>query len=607
MAESIRNIAIIAHVDHGKTTLVDRMLDHTGVFRANQRVEEQVLDSNPLERERGITILSKNIAVRWKGVKINLIDTPGHADFGGEVERVLRMADGVLLLVDAFEGPMPQTRFVLRKALDMNHRVLVVLNKIDRPDCRPDEVLDEVFELFLELEANDEQLEFPTVYASARDGYARLDPNDDGTDIAPLLDLVVEKIDAPEGDVEAPFRMQVTTLEDNDYVGRIGIGRVLSGRVEKGMAVVVIRPDGAAESKRVQELFTFEALGREPTDEVLAGDLCAIAGVGEVEIGDTISHPDNREPFPAISVEEPTIRMLFAVNDGPFAGQEGEYVTSRQIRDRLAREAKRNVALRVEESEAGDGLVVSGRGILHLGILVENMRREGYEFLVGKPRVIRREIDGQTCEPIEQAIVEVPTEHTGKAIEVFGTRRGEMASLEQRGNTDHVVFRIPSRGLIGLRTRLLTQTQGEAILHHSFDAWEPDKGPIQRRQGGTLVSCETGQATAYSLHGLQDRGSLFVEPGTQVYEGMIVGEFNKEGDPPVNVVRGRKLTNMRAASADKTIRLAPPRLMSLEESLEYIEDDEFLEVTPKSLRLRKRILSETERKKAKRRKAEEVL
>jgi len=352
---------------------------------------------------------------------------------------------------------------------------------------------------------------------------------------------------------------------------------------------------------------TFEALGREPADAVHAGDLCAIAGIGEVEIGDTIAHPEHRTPLPAIAVEEPTIRMLFAVNDGPFAGQDGEYVTSRQIRDRLLREAKRNVALRVEESEAGDGLVVSGRGILHLGILVENMRREGYEFLVGKPRVIRREIDGATCEPIEQAIVEVPTEHTGKAIEVFGTRRGEMSSLEQRGNTDHVVFRIPSRGLIGLRTRLPTQPQGEAILHHSFHAWEPDKGPIQRRQGGTLVSCESGQATAYALHGLQDRGALFIGPGTPVYEGMIVGEFNKEGDPPVNVVRGRKLTNMRAASADKTIRLAPPRVMSLEESLEYIEDDEFLEVTPKNLRLRKRILSETDRKKAKRRKAEEVL
>ncbi len=604
MPPSIRNIAIIAHVDHGKTTLVDQMLKQTGVFRDDQKVGEQILDSNPLERERGITILSKNISVRWKDVKINLIDTPGHADFGGEVERVLRMADGVLLLIDAFEGPMPQTRFVLRKALDLGHRVIVVVNKIDRPDARPDEVLNEAFDLFAELEASDEQLDFPSIYASARDGYARNDPKEDGTDIFPLLDLIMKEVPEPNADASKPFRMQVTTLEDNDYLGRIAIGRVHAGEVKRGMAVSVIRPDGKIQAQRVQELFTFEALGRERADAASAGDLCAIAGLGEIEIGDSLTHPEHKDPLPPITVEEPTIRMRFTVNDGPFAGQEGKYVTSRQIRDRLEREEKRNVALRVEDAEEGDGLIVSGRGVLHLGILVENMRREGYEFLVGKPKVIPKDIDGQRCEPIEQGLIEVPSEHTGKVIELFGTRRGEMESLETRGSTDHIVFRVPSRGLIGLRTRMLTLTAGEAIFHHSFLQYEPWKGEIARRSGGTLVSSQAGKATTYALHGLQDRGSLFVEPGAPVYEGQIVGEFNKDGDPPVNVCRGRKLTNMRAASADRTLRLAPPRLFSLEEALEYIEDDEYLEVTPENLRLRKRILSETERKKHKRNRAE---
>ncbi len=603
MAPSLRNIAIIAHVDHGKTTLVDQMLKQTGVFRAHQVVGEQILDSNPLERERGITILSKNISVRYEDTKINLIDTPGHADFGGEVERVLRMADGVLLLVDAFEGPMPQTRFVLRKALSLGLKVLVVVNKIDRPGCRPAEVLDEVFELFLELEANDEQLDFPVIYASARDGYARNELTDTNTDILPLMAMIVREIAPPESDLSKPFRMQVTTLDDNDFIGRIGVGRILQGTIERGQNIAILRPGGKDVTKRVQDLFTFEALGREPADVVRAGDLCAIAGIGDVEIGDTLTCPENRDALPAIEVEEPTINMLFTINDGPFSGQDGTYVTSRQIRDRLEREAKRNVALRVADSEAGDGLIVSGRGILHLGILIENMRREGYEFLVGKPRVIRKQFDGVDCEPVENAFVEVPTVHSGKVIELFGNRRGEMVDMEQRGETASIAFRIPSRGLIGLRTRLLTQTQGEAILHHSFDMYEPDKGPITRRQGGTLVSSETGTTTTYALHGLQDRGTLFIDAGSPVYEGMIVGEYNKDGDPIVNVCRGRKLTNMRAASADKTLRLAPPRKMSLEESLEYIEDDEYLEVTPNSLRIRKKILSETERKKVKRREA----
>jgi len=602
----IRNVAIIAHVDHGKTTLVDQMLKQTGVFRENEVVGEQILDSNPLERERGITILSKNISVRWKGVKINLIDTPGHADFGGEVERVLRMADGVLLLVDAFEGPMPQTRFVLGKALALGHRVLVVQNKIDRPDCRPSEVLDEVFDLFVDLEASDEQLDFPVVYASARDGYARLDPDDPGRDIVPLLDAVLETVPPPEGDAQAPLRMLVTTLEDNDYVGRIAIGRVHSGIVRQGMTVAVARPGERPRPAKLQAVFTFEALGREPVPRASAGDLCAVSGVPDVEIGETLCAVDAPDPLPAIRVEEPTIRMLFRVNDGPFSGQDGEYVTSRQIRERLLREQQRNVALRVQDAPDGDGMVVSGRGVLHLGILVENMRRAGYEFLVGKPRVILREIDGKVCEPIEEAVVEVPSGLSGKVIELFARRRGELESLEQRGSRDHLVVRIPSRGMIGLRTRLLTVTGGEAILHHSFLRYEPHRGPISRRQGGSLVASETGAATTYALHGLQERGSLFIGPGTPVYEGMIVGEFNKDGDPVVNVTRGRKLTNVRAASADRTLKLSPPRELSLEAALEYVEDDEYLEVTPRNLRLRKRLLTEAQRRRERRRSSPEL-
>jgi GTP-binding protein len=598
----LRNVAIIAHVDHGKTTLVDQLLKQTGVFRSNQAVGEQILDSNPLERERGITILSKNISVEWKGVKVNIIDTPGHADFGGEVERVLRMADGALLLVDAFEGPMPQTRFVLRQSLALGHRVIVVLNKLDRPDARPDQVLDEVFDLFVELGADDRQLDFPVLYASAREGYARRDPLDRQTkDVYAILDTILAEIDPPPGDPEAAFRMQVTTFEDDDFIGRVAIGRIFSGRAERGRRVTVARPSGGSIAGRIDELFTFRALGRVPTEEAPAGDICAIAGIEDVEIGDTICAASDCAPFPSIRIEEPTIRMLFTVNDSPFSGKEGTYVTSRQVRDRLYKEAKRNVALRVRDAEGSDGCIVSGRGVLHLGILVENLRREGYEFQVGKPNVILKEIDGLECEPVEEAIVEAPSGVSGRVIELLGSRRGELVKLEQRGSTDHMVFHVPSRGLVGVRTRILTLTAGEAIFHHSFDRYEPHKGPIPHRQGGTLVSAQSGVATTYALFNLQDRGALFIAPGAPVYEGMIVGEFNKEGDPAVNVCRGRKLTNMRAASADRTLRLAPPRVFSVEEALEYIEDDELLEVTPKSLRLRKRILTEIGRKQAKRR------
>lgn len=496
---------------------------------------------------------------------------------------------------------MPQTRFVLRRALALGHRVIVVLNKLDRTDARPAAVLDEVFDLFVELGADDRQLDFPVLYASAREGYARRDPADPATDIHALLDVILEEVPPPAADPGAPFRMQVTTFEDDDFIGRIVIGRIFSGRVARGQRVAIGRPGGETTTGRVDGLFTFRALGRVAVEEAVAGDICALSGIEETEIGDTICEAGDCAALPAILVEEPTIRMLFAVNDSPFSGRDGTYVTSRQVRDRLYREAKRNVALRVHDADGGEGWVVSGRGVLHLGILVENMRREGYEFQVGKPNVIPRIIDGETCEPIEEAIVEVPSSLSGRVIELLGGRRGEMSKMEQRGSTDHLVFHIPSRGLVGVRTRLLTLTGGEAIFHHSFHQYEPFKGPIPRRQGGTLVSAQTGEATTYALFNLQDRGTLFITPGTPVYEGMIVGEFNKEGDPAVNVCRGRKLTNMRAASADRTLRLAPARTFSVEEALEYIEEDEFLEVTPRNLRLRKRILSELGRRQARRR------
>jgi GTP-binding protein len=592
----LRNVAIIAHVDHGKTTLVDQLLRQSRVFREGQVVQERFLDSNPLERERGITILSKNISIPWAGVKINLIDTPGHADFGGEVERVLAMADGVLLLVDAFEGPMPQTRFVLAKALELHLRPVVVINKVDRPDARPHEVLDEVFDLFVELQADDEQLDFPTVYASGREGWASPDAETPGSDLAPLLETILERVPPPPSP-EGPFQMLVTTLDYSEYVGRIGIGRVFRGRARSGPAAL-LRRDGSRAAVVIRQLFTFEGLERAPAEEVPAGDLCAVVGVEDVTIGDTIADAAAPEPLPLVAVDEPTVMMTFTVNDSPFYGREGKFVTSRHLADRLARELERDVALRVEPTSSPDTFRVSGRGILHLSILVEKMRREGYELQIGQPRVIFREIGGKKCEPVEILTVDVPEAHAGRVIEMVGQRRGELQAMEPRGAQTHLEFRIPSRGLIGLRSRMLLATSGEASMHHRFFEYEHFKGSVPERQNGALVSMGEGEVVAYALDGLQDRGRFFVEPGERVYAGQIVGDRPKEGDIVVNVQKGKRLTNMRAAGADRALRIAPAVKLSLEEALEYVNHDEMVEVTPSSIRLRKVLLDENARKRA---------
>ncbi|MBL0927522.1 MAG: translational GTPase TypA [Phycisphaerales bacterium] len=610
-SRSLRNVAIIAHVDHGKTTLVDQMLKQSGMFRAGELDKLAggqhglIMDSNPIERERGITILSKNCAVTYHRpsgdeVRINIIDTPGHADFGGEVERVLRMADGCLLLVDAAEGPMPQTRFVLSKALEAGLKPVVVINKCDRPDGRPQEVINEVFDLLVELGAEDEALDFAVVYAAGRDGWATLDIAKKGTDLRDLFETLIDRVPAPDDDASAPLQMLVTTLDYSEYVGRIGIGRVFAGTIRKGQSIAVLNREGERRNAKVTKLLGFSGLGRVEIEECLAGDLCAAIGIEGIDIGDTLADANNPKPLPPVKVDEPTLTMIFRVNDSPFAGQEGQYVTSRQIRDRLMKECEHNVALRVEFG-AGDEFQVSGRGLLHLGILIENMRREGFELSVGKPKVVTKEINGRLHEPIEYLVVDCPNEAVGAVMELVGVRSGIVETMEPRGDTmTHLEFEIPARGLIGLRSRLLTATAGEAIMHHAFERFAPVQGELPGRGQGVLISMDPGTATAYAIEGMHDRGVMFIEPQTKVYAGMVIGEHNRENDLVVNITRAKQLTNFREATKEAFVRLKAPRLMNLEQCLEYIEDDELVEVTPSTVRIRKRLLDENARKKAER-------
>jgi len=594
--KNIRNIAIIAHVDHGKTTLVDELLKQSKIFRKNQVVQDCFLDSNDLERERGITILSKNISIPYKDFKINLIDTPGHADFGGEVERVLKMADGVLLLVDSFEGPMPQTRFVLEKALSLHLKPIVVINKIDRADNRPEEVLDEIYDLFIDLDATEDQLDFKYVYASGRNGWAIKKLTDKREDLTPLLDRIITNIPQPEL-LEGDSQMQVTSIDYSDYVGRIGIGRVFRGTLKRSEPLSIIKRDGSVRKVTIKQLFTFEGLGRLEVEEVQTGDICAIVGVDNIDIGDTIAGGDEPEPMPIIAIDEPTMSLNFTVNTSPFYGKEGKYVTSRHLRDRLYKELEQNVALHVEETGSPDTYKVSGRGILHLSILMENMRREGYEFAVGAPKVIYKEINGKKAEPIETLVVDVPNELSGKVIELVGNKRGEMTKMEPKGSLTKLEFHIPARGLMGLRNRILTATFGEGIMHHRFYQYEYFKGSIAQRQAGVLIAMHEGLTTTYAINSLQDRGKFFCEPGEVVYRGQIVGEYNKENDIEVHINREKKMSNMRSSGADKAAKIVPAIKFSLEESLEYIKDDELIEITPKSIRMRKLHLDPHNRKK----------
>ena len=601
MTGAIRNLAIVAHVDHGKTTLVDAMFRFAGTFRENQRVQERAMDSEDQERERGITILAKNTSIDWRGTRINLVDTPGHADFGGQVERVLSMADAVLLLIDAYEGPMPQTRFVLRKAFEHGLKALVMVNKVDRPDQRADEVLNEVFDLFVELGASDDQLDFPVVYGSGRDGWAATEPGGERAGLEPLFEMIMRAVPPPPEDGDAPLQLQVATIDHDDFIGRTGTGRVRRGTIRVGQRVTLCHPDRRPSPPvAVKQLFRYEGLRRVQVDEVGPDDIAVVGGIEDLAVGDTLCPHDAPDPLPAIELEEPTISMVFCVNTSPFAGTEGRFVTSRQISARLELASLRDVALVVVGTESADAFEVKGRGVMHLGVLVESMRREGYEFAVAKPHVILKQVDGVVCEPVERASIEVPTESAGKVIEYLGRRRGEMIEMHPMGpNGEHtrVEFSVPARGLIGARTALMTLTRGEAILSHVFEAWRPDQGRIPRRTSGVLVSDRSGDAVPYALFNLLDRGEFFVAPGQKVYEGMIVGENNKDKDLGVNVCREKKLSNMRAAGRDDNVKLPPPHVMSLEESLEYIEDDELLEVTPSSLRLRKRMLLEVDRKK----------
>ncbi len=594
----IRNIAIIAHVDHGKTSLVDCMLRQSGVFRENEDSPDLIMDSNPQERERGITILAKNCSVRWKDTKINLIDTPGHADFGGEVERVLKMADSCLLVVDAFEGPMPQTRYVLSKAFNYHLKPIVVINKIDRPDARPPEVLDEVFDLFIEMGCDESFLECPVIYSSAKLGFARKSMTDTNEDVIPLLDEILTSAPAPGGDASAPTQTLITTLDYSDYVGRIGIGRVFEGTLRVGQKVCLISRDGHRSNETVAGLFTFDGLKQTATKEAPAGEIVAVTGIEEIGIGDTLADIDDPKPLPIVTIDEPTLTMVFKINDSPFAGREGKFMTTRHLRDRLTKELRTNVALRVEDLPQKDSFRVSGRGLLHLGVLIESMRREGYELLVGKPKVIYREIGGKKCEPIEYLSVDAPATATGAVIELVGGRRGEMIKMEPKEGFTHMEFTIPARGLIGLRTRMLNATRGEAIMHHVFYEYEHLRGSIPGRSNGAMVSGETGRVTAYAIQNLTDRGTMFAKPGDEVFRGQLVGEHCKDDDLDVNVCREKKLSNIRVASADKTVVLRPPRELALEAMLEYIEDDEWVEVTPGACRMRKRELDPTMRKRA---------
>ncbi|MBN8673096.1 MAG: translational GTPase TypA [Chitinophagales bacterium] len=591
----IRNIAIIAHVDHGKTTLVDKILHTTKVFRENQETGDLIMDSNDLERERGITIFSKNAAVIYKDVKINVIDTPGHADFGGEVERVLKMADGVCLLVDAFEGPMPQTRFVLQKALQLNLKPIVIINKVDKPNCRPDEVHDAVFELFFNLDATEEQLNFPTFYGSGKNGWFN-DSLEQIDNINPLLDGIIKYVPPPKVN-EGPVQMQITSLDYSSFLGRIAVGKVSRGVLKDGQNVVLMQADGSIKKTKVKELYVFEGMGKKKVTEVIAGDLCAVVGIEDFNIGDTIADAETPEALPVISVDEPTMNMLFSVNNSPFFGKDGKFVTSRHLRDRLMKETEKNLALKVEDSEEGDSLMVYGRGILHLGILIETMRREGYELTVGQPQVIVKEINGKKCEPYETLVVDVPQEFASKVIDLVSRRKGEMLIMETKGEMQHLEFDIPSRGLIGLRTQMLTATTGEAVMAHRFSEYKPWKGPIPGRNNGVLLSKNTDKTTGYSIDKLQDRGTFFVDPGEDVYAGQIIAENIKPGDLVVNATEGKKLTNHRASGSDDATRIAPKTQMTLEECMEYIQQDECIEVTPNFIRMRKVILNEDERKK----------
>lgn len=599
--QEIRNIAIIAHVDHGKTTLVDRILHQSHLFRDNQQVQDLILDNNDLERERGITILSKNVSVRYKDVKINVIDTPGHSDFGGEVERVLNMADGVLLVVDAFEGPMPQTRFVTQKAIELGLKPIVVINKVDKPNCQPELAQEAVFELMFNLGASDEQLDFPTVYGSAKNGWMGPDWQNPTNDISYLLDTIVKHIPAPKVE-PGTLQMMISSLDYSSYVGRIAVGRVKRGSIAWGQNVSLVKRDGTVQQAKVKELYVFEGLGKEKIKTpVEAGELCAVLGLDDFEIGDTVADFENPEQLTPIKVDEPTMSMLFTINNSPFFGKEGKYVTSRHLRDRLFAELEKNLAMRIEETDSPDRMNVFGRGILHLSILIETMRREGYELQVGQPQVIIKEIDGQKCEPIEELTVLVPEEMSSRVIDHVARRKGEMMSMDTLNDRVHLTFKIPSRGLIGLSNQLLTATEGEAIVSHRFIAFEPWKGEIPGRHAGSLIAMETGQAYAYSVNKLQDRGRFFIEPGEQVYAGQVIGEHIRQGDLVINVCKSKKLSNMRAAGSDEKLVLAPPIRYSLEQYMEFIAKDEYLEITPVSLRLRKIILDETERKRAEKR------
>ena len=590
--EDIRNIAIIAHVDHGKTTMVDELLKQSGIFRSNEVVQDRVMDSNDLERERGITILSKNTSVHYKDIKINIVDTPGHADFGGEVERILTMVDGVLLLVDAFEGCMPQTRFVLKKALGLNKKVVVVVNKIDRPGARPDEVIDEVLDLFIELGASDEQIEFPVVYASARDGYSSLDPSVREGDMRPLFDAIIENIEAPKGDIDAPLQILFSSLDYDDYIGRIGVGRVERGRINRNDMVTLCKTDGTQENVRISRLYQFEGLRRVEVESAAIGDIVCISGITDLNIGETICSPDCIEPLPFVKIDEPTLSMNFIVNDSPFAGKEGKFVTSRNLRDRLFKEVETNVSMRVEETDLTDTFKVSGRGELHLSILIETMRRQGYEFQVSRPKVITKVENGVLLEPMELLIVEVPEEYVGAVMMKIGARRGELENMGTReGGSTHLEFRIPARGLLGYRSQFMTDTNGNGIMNNLFAGYEDYKGEIETRERGSIVAHETGESTAYGLFNTQDRGRLFIGPGVPVYEGMIVGECAKNEDLTCNICKTKHLTNTRASGSDDALRLVPHTVLSLEQSMEFIKDDELMEVTPINIRLRKTILS----------------
>ena len=599
--KNIRNVAIIAHVDHGKTTLVDALLRQSGTFRENEQVAERVMDSNDIERERGITILSKNTAIMYNGIKINIVDTPGHADFGGEVERVLKMVDGVILVVDAFDGPMPQTRFVLSKALALDLVPIVVINKIDRPGARPQEVVDEVLELFMDLDASDEQLDFKVVYASGKNGFAKLSLDEESNNMQPLFETIVNTIPEPSGDKDEPLQLLVTNIDSDEYTGRVGIGRITRGTIKNGQQVALCKKDGSIQNIKIGKLFTYSGLKRIEVEEAFCGDIVAINGLDGIEIGETIADPSNPESVDFVDIDEPTVSMTFSVNNGPFAGKEGKLITSRHIRDRLYKELETNVSLRVEDTDSADSFKVSGRGELHLSILIENMRREGFELLVSRPTVIYKMIDGEKCEPIENLTIDVPDEFVGSVIEKIGQRKGEMTNMtpstSQSGYT-RLEFKIPARGLIGYRGEFMTDTKGNGIMNHTFAGYEKDKGEVITRTRGTVIAFETGKATGYGLFQAQERTTLFIGPGTQVYAGMIVGENSRSDDLTINVCKEKHLTNTRASGSDDALKLVPPKILSLEQAIEFIADDELVEVTPENIRLRKKILDPTQRYRA---------